>query len=428
MNYDVIIIGSGPAGLFSAHELAGMGRTVALIDLKSNMNDIASRACSMQLILDDDYEGEGIVVENSTFRFPKSGFSVPYNSKLVPIFKKYYRSPNGNTISFGDGKKPFSYKFDKSELLHGIYEECLKMGVSVYMNHLCTAVKDLRTHVEVTICDFNDNHAKKTLRCNKLIDAEGVNASIAQKLGMNKHRKHLATALTYKCVVKGIKGIEKNSWNLFYGKAYHTNAPVIIGPSLLGDEYNEVTISSDKNYRPDKAFSDIISNSPISDCFKGSEVVEEHGCSVKAFTPMKNPCKGNVIVIGDAAAFVEVETQGALLCGYHAAKAVNAELNGEKGWNSYTAWWQKSFEFNGDDYLRVSQGYSLVPTYTDRDLDYLFSLVKDKCLIGTYSQYKTPKLIWKTIREHDEKIRRERPSIFEKICNLNQMSLASSFE
>jgi len=38
-------------------------------------------------------------------------------------------------------------------------------------------------------------------------------------------------------------------------------------------------------------------------------------------------------VIGDAAAYVEVETQGALMCGYRAGQAIAQELKGEKGFD-----------------------------------------------------------------------------------------------
>lgn len=142
---------------------------------------------------------------------------------------------------------------------------------------------------------------------------------------------------------------------------------------------------------------------------------------------MQEPCWGNVAVIGDAAAFVEVEVQGAFLCAHHCAAAVDDELKGGDGWSSYTKWWKESFEFNGADHLRVSQGYALVPVYTDDELDYLFGLIEDKCLLGTYSQYKTPKLIWDEIHKHDGRIEKERPDTFEKMQRMSQMTLANSF-
>jgi hypothetical protein len=73
------------------------------------------------------------------------------------------------------------------------------------------------------------------------------------------------------------------------------------------------------------------------------------------------------------------------------------------------------FEFNSDDYLRVAQGFALVPTYSDDELDYLFALIEDEVLEGTYNQYKSPKLMWDAILKHRDQIAQERPDLYEKI-------------
>lgn len=70
--------------------------------------------------------------------------------------------------------------------------------------------------------------------------------------------------------------------------------------------------------------------------------------------------------------------------------------------------------------------YSLVPTYTDEELDYLFGLIEDQTLLDTYSQYLTPKLIWDAILSHSEKLQAEAPDIYPKIQNLNQLTLADA--
>jgi hypothetical protein len=115
------------------------------------------------------------------------------------------------------------------------------------------------------------------------------------------------------------------------------------------------------------------------------------------------------------------------MCGYHAANAVARELNGDNGFEQYTTWWQKSFEFNSDDYLKVAQGYALVPAYADDELDYLFSLAEDEVLQGTFSQYKTPKLMWASILKHKDKIAREKPDLYKKVCAIDKMSLSTTF-
>lgn len=425
MEKNIIIIGAGPAGLWAAAELADMGQKVIVIEQKKSM-DTLPRACSMQFILDSDYEGEGVVVGDGKLIFPKSDFEVPYTGKLVPVNNKYYHSPNNHIIRFArnDGKEPFSYKFDKEKMLKDLYDLCVEKGVRFLMGTLATGGRDTGDGVEVNIHNKDGN---QTLTGSKLIIAEGVNATMCQTFGMNTKRTHMATALCLKFIMEGITGVEDNSWNLYYGRAYHSNAAVIIGPSLYGDGVYEVTISGDKVNTPQSIFEQFSTNSPMAENFKNVKLVKKLGCFVKAFNSMEEPCKGNVIAIGDATAMIEVEVQGAFLCGHHAAKAVVKELNGENGWDDYTTWWQESFEFNSSDYMQVAQGYALVPVYTDDELDYLFSLVEGECLYGTYSQYKTPKLIWDGIHQHDATIQAERPELFAKMQRMNQMSISDSF-
>lgn len=307
---------------------------------------------------------------------------------MIPVKNKYYNSPNFHTIHFAlDNDKPFAYKYDKRKLLEDLYKECINLGVDIRLSSLVITGKDNTDYVEVTVKDASSTY---TLKGKKLIIAEGANARLTGVFGLNKDRMYFATALVNKYIMKGITGIEDNSWNLFYGKAFYSNAAIIIGPSLYGNDTYEVTISGSQNLKPDTIFNNVSKLSPLKDNFKNAELVDKQGCFVKAFSSLKHPYKGNVIVIGDSSAFVEVEVQGAFMCGYHAANAIFKELKGEKGFEDYEEWWRGAFEFNSDEYLRVSQGYALVPTYTDEELDYLFGLTENEILEGTYSQYKTP--------------------------------------
>ena len=49
-------------------------------------------------------------------------------------------------------------------------------------------------------------------------------------------------------------------------------------------------------------------------------------------TAIRELVAGNVLIIGDVAALVETSNPGAIACGYHGAKAILKELNGQKGY------------------------------------------------------------------------------------------------
>ncbi|MBQ7534150.1 MAG: NAD(P)/FAD-dependent oxidoreductase [Stomatobaculum sp.] len=418
MNRECIVIGAGPAGLMAAMKLAEAGVQVMVIEQKINMDKL-NRACSMQFIIDDDYEADVMKLEGQKLIFTKCGLEVPYDGKLVPVYNKYYHSPKDHVIRFTreSGKAPLSYKFDKQHFLKSLFDLCAEKGVEFMMGTVVTGGKDLGDEVQVKVVR---NKEQSTLTCKKLIIAEGVNAVVSGTFGMNKDRQSAATAYCMKYLMEGITGIENNSWNLYYGECYRSKTACIIGPSLYGDDIFEVTITGSPELMPKKIFHDFTTESPMAPNFRNAKIIKKNGCSVKSFLAMKNPCKGNVMCIGDCAAMVEVETQGGFLCGDRAAKAILAEMKGGNGFEEYTKWWQEAFEFNSDDYMIVSQGYALAFVYTDDELDYLFSLCEGHELHGTYSQYLTPKLIWDCIRLSSAKIKEERPEIYAKMVKMGQ--------
>jgi hypothetical protein len=78
--------------------------------------------------------------------------------------------------------------------------------------------------------------------------------------------------------------------------------------------------------------------------------------------------------------------------------------------------------------LQVQQGYAFVPTYTDEEIDYLFSLCSDVLLDGSFSQYKSSRMIWDAILRDPERIERERPAVLQKIKNVRGDTLESSLK
>jgi flavin-dependent dehydrogenase len=423
-NYDVAIVGAGPTGLMAAKRGAEKGLRVVVIERKKDVS-IIRRACCSHFVMDVGYAGEALQVTNGKIVFPRNGFEVCYEGPTRTITDKYFNSPDRHTIHFShQNGQPIGIKFDKGRLLQGLKEECERLNVECMTGTVAYKAQD--TPDKVTVHTVSGG-TKSFVTARKGIVADGANAHIPESLGMNKERKYYHTALAEKYIVDGVNDYKPLSWNFFFGRAFRSHAPVIIGPSLYGNDVVEVTIMGSRNKLPAAIFEKVATDSPLTHMFNDSQLIDKHACSLRTFNALPVPYKGNVLVAGDSAAYIEVEVQGGLMCGYHAANAVASELNGENGFEQYTTWWQKSFEFNSDDYLKVAQGYALVPTYSDDELDYLFSLIEDEVLEGTFSQYKTPKVMWSAMLMHKERIAREKPNLYKKVCTIDTMSLSTTF-
>jgi len=424
VKYDLIVNGAGPAGLMAAAGAAEAGLRVLLLEKFEDIS-IIRRACCQQFVMDENYEHENITVEPGRIVFPENGFEVAYGGELHAITETRFTSAAGRTVRFRyPDNRAVAIKFDKGTLLAGLLERCLRAGVAYRSATIVTAVVDHGDHVYV-----HGVHGGKTVEFEaaKLIAADGVNSRTIASLGIDAERTHFATALCIIYALEGVADFDPAVMQWHMGTAYGSFAPVILDPSLQGDDTADLVVMGSEQQRPDAIFEAFTRSGPAAARFARSRVTGRTACTVKAYTSLPIPWRGNVLAIGDAAAYVEVEVQGALMCGHHAARAVVDELQGGGGFERYTRWWQDSFEFNSTEALRVAQGYALVPTYTDEEIDYLFALLEGSPLDGAYGQYKAPRLLWDALHGHRDRIAAERPELAEKFKRNADMTLADTF-
>lgn len=301
-------------------------------------------------------------------------------------------------------------------------KDCEKLGVELKLETIAYGGKDLGDHVRL---DIKKDKEASSILGKKLVIAEGVNAKLTGLFGLNKGRTHYGTPLVFSCIMEGTTGFQPQSWNQFYGSKYHPFAEIMIESAIEGNDAIELTIMGTKDLRPDVLFEKLINESPMSHHFTNARIIERRGCTVKSYDSLLKPYSGNVLVIGDSAAHIETIVQGALMCGYHAANAINDELNGINGFEKYTDWWDKAFDFNRTSHLEFVKLYGSLgmrPKYTDEELDYMFSLVEGELVNGNFSQYEVPKNVWKAILSHKAQIQSENPTLFDKIKNIDELN------
>jgi flavin-dependent dehydrogenase len=149
--------------------------------------------------------------------------------------------------------------------------------------------------------------------------------------------------------------------------------------------------------------------------FRNAKIVHAASAVLNFYTCIQKPVEGNIVVVGDAAAFIETYCQSAMVYGYRAAHAALKVLATGTGYDDYTDFWRESFEYCWPGEIeKALRGFGL-HMMSDAELDYIFSLTDEEEYPGYVSENTAPEIMKKAIMSHIEQIRREKPAIAEKI-------------
>ena len=439
-NYDLAIVGAGPAGLYTAILAAKKGLKVVLIEKRKDISKM-TRYCSEHIILEENYNGDTMILEpgkplNSKgwidedsvnkLRSVKNGWEIEFKGALCPTTEKYYYSRNlaHNAHYAWPDRHPFAWKYDKNYFLQQLLDQVLALGIEYLTETTCYEAIDIPEGVTLK-CVKQGKRFK--MYAKKLLAADGATAQVAQSLGMNEGRMYFASALTLCLYLSGVKDYNPESWCGFWGLCYGSNFAPLMGTGPAGHfDWADLILIGHSKQMPWDLYEYFTKKSPVAWMFENAKIEQTHSCMTKAFAPLKTPYKGNTLVVGDAAAFVETQMQGAINCAVWAADAFEKELNGKPGFADYTKKWLESFEFNDDGMMQVVSGYALIPYYTDEEVEYLFTFLDGVTMDGNWSQYASPRMMWHEIHKHDAEIQAQRPEVWAKINKQQNVTLSDS--
>jgi len=393
-DYDAIVVGCGPAGLMAVAELKEKGINVLGVEKKPRLDENV-RSASGFFFDGQEMNGEHINTEplqgKTKITYAKCGFSLDYSKSMEGIHHTHIIVNSGKHFQATSRIKPFYHLFNPSTWLSDRYTRAKKLGVPFMTSTVAVRAKEIPGGVEVTLRTKGETTSKT---CRKLIASDGLQSRITRNLGLNRSRIMFGKGPTIEYEMTNVE-CPFDRGDIYITGENNIGQPggVIAVPSYRGkDAYRFETMSALPGKTSYSIIEFLINKSPFAKWFKKAKVVEESGAIVEMFTPIKTPYLGNILLVGDAACFAEVLYQGATMCGYMAARAVDNELKGKNGFKEYADWWDSSFEWNKDPKRMADYVKRVLFTrfFSPDEIDMLFGLaekhpaVSDEMDAGVY--------------------------------------------
>lgn len=425
--YDVIVVGAGPAGLLAAKAAGLAGCRVALIDRKTDLK-VLERLCGQTLVSMNGYYFDDLLNydrKGNRLGFLKSGFSFGYDGPVRNVNAWHLYSPDGSRIAFGlpeetrkkgdDGAVGLAV--DKEVIFRCLLEEVNAAGVDV--------ITDININEVTTSSDsVTASGSGQSFKGKYLIAADGANSRIARILGFNKGR----TFYSY-LIAKGWYMRNANLPEPDVVTGTFTFKPVAPGimflmPRAYDDEITSIFLTLDPRVDLNEVVDYFMKENPFfAKWFQDSERGKELAFSQYIFSPIIEPYRDRVLIAGDAGSCQELENTGAMLSGWKAGHAVATALKEERvgiesqGISGYQNWW-KTVYLEGHPHEVYLMNFA-VPYILDSEeaVNYIFSLVKEP-LPACYNPYAGMGFLGQRIQTIIPTIQKERPEIMEKLAKM----------
>ena len=431
--YDLVVVGAGPAGLMATKTAGEYGLNVALLERKGRITDI-NRSCSMMLVsLSGEYLGERILLNTREKRlcFPRYGFSIPYEGPHQDFYTWSIYSHRANKIQLGDYQENSSKGeagrasavYDKEVLLKGLLKEVESLNADVFPSHNVIGTATDGGKVKVITSEG------KSFKGTFVIAADGRSSRLAQTLGFNRKRKFFGTPISLGFEMLGLEPPEKYAlFQIILNESHPVN--VWITPRTGKDEHFVMvsSLTPDTDYAA--AFERFSRKGFFSPWFERAEIKRKLSSIGNMCSHIVDPYKDQVMLVSDAAWCQEAEMTGAIISGWKAASAVTCALTEGKvsreGISDYLDWWREEV-INKYDYRDMIRNAVLPYVLTPDEIDFIFSLIK-KPLPNIFDPYETPKLIGGALSEVMPVIAKEKPRIIKKLNQMRSIPLEKIFE
>ncbi len=272
-DYDVIIVGAGPAGLNAGYYAALCGAKVLILDKKLELGKPVrcAEAVVENVLPDSDIKPNKELISN-----------------YVDSFKVF--SSKGRTIILNI--KLHGYILDRVKFEQHLGQRAKERGVKILLN---TTVIGFNHDKNELVLAENKGLSKRKITGKIIIGADGIESRIGRWAGMINALKWFDVAVCYQYYLENLE-LNKRVVEMYWGKRYSPHGYIWVFPkSNHSANVGIVTVGQTKFDL--KVYLDrfIKTRAPKSKIVRSSA-----GCVPQAIPPM-NFVKENIMLIGDAA-------------------------------------------------------------------------------------------------------------------------------
>ena len=363
--YDLVIVGGGPAGSSAATSAAKKGLKVALLEKESSI-------------------AETVRTSGVTWIQNIKEFGIPddcYN----PIKNFSFCSPN-NEVTISDSI-PRAAVLDVRKTYRWLANEAEKSGVDIFLkSNVNGVITDKKGDIIGVVC--SETRGKKIFKGKVVIDASGFPSTVSKALGLVEQWDRFGVGAEYEAHVEKIN---EDTWWLMVGQEYSPAGYAWIFP--LGKNIARIGVGIGKpesDVDPTQRLKEIISQKlgPIKDLGKITPIEFHYGLIPNDGLSRKTVFN-NLILVGDSAGQanplvlegIRYAIKFGRVAGTVAADAINSGNTGEKNLYPYERIWRKEIESKINSAGKVQDRWiGLTDKEWDAELDIIKELKIDEFL------------------------------------------------
>jgi digeranylgeranylglycerophospholipid reductase len=275
--FDIVVIGSGPAGTTTARFAAANGLSVLLVDKKQELG--APIQCSGAVSY-NALEQVGVQPSAEFVLEGIYGFAI-YNTKGEKKIVDY-RQIKPDEYGSDDDKKPLGFVVDRRRFDRYLATQVERAGVTIWL--------------KTEACGYR---------------ADGVQSQVGKWAGIKTHIKLSELASCLQFVVDGVQ--TEGLLEIITGHEWAPGGYAWVFPK--GNGYAEIGLGVTTTMCTGNAqayLDHFIKNSFFKERFKNCRILEIQGGGVPLAAPLKTQYADNLILVGDAARHVNAITGGGI--------------------------------------------------------------------------------------------------------------------